>query len=244
MDRRNFWKGDFIGFFDVEDELRTTVVHPYISDELEKLKCGKILDYGCGRGDLLRSLELSGSMKYTGYDPSMKCINAARSIHRKIPNVSFTDSLEELSDSSFDVVILSFVLITIDNQYEARDAITNSIRLLMPNGRIIFCETHPCFRDHIFTTLETDMDMTNYNKPFHPINVRLCSRGHSSNDVSFVDYHNSLSDIFELFISGGICISKITEIYDNLGKGKADATIVERYKGSPPAFLYLEGIRK
>ncbi len=240
MDDVNYWKGNFIDFFLLEDELRVTVVHPYIVNEIEKLKCKSVLDFGCGQADLLSAFRTTKSIEYIGYDPSIDCVQKASEKFKSYSEVSFTSSIGSI-DKKFDAVILCFVIVTIDNIIEAREAIATATNFLKPNGRILICDTHPCFRSQVFSTLETDMDMCNYNKPFYPINVNLCSNSRDKKNISFTDYHKSLSDISSLLSSESICITKIDEIYDVINEQQVNSRTMKRFCSALPPFLYIEG---
>jgi ubiquinone/menaquinone biosynthesis C-methylase UbiE len=238
----NYWKGNFVDFFLLKNELRVTVAHPYIVNEIEKLKCKSILDFGCGQADLLSAFKTTKLIEYTGYDPSIDCIQKASEKFKSYSEISFTSSIESI-DKKFDAVILCFVIVTIDNLIEARETIATARSFLKPNGRVLILDTHPCFQDQVFSTLETDMDMCNYNKPFYPINVSLFnnSNNHDKKNISFTDYHKSLSDISCLLSSESLCITKIDEIYDVINEQQVNSRTMKKLCATLPPFLYIEG---
>ena len=237
----NYWKGDFVEFFQLENELRTTVVHPFILGSINNYVFKSVLDFGCGQGDLLNLMKPSDGFNYIGYDPAAKCIENAKSIHANVDYAEFTGTLSRLEPASFDVVVLSFVLITIDNTPESEALMKNAASFLKSSGRLIFCETHPCFRDRAYSTLKTDMDMADYKKSCFPINVTLNSES-AGNTVSFVDYHKNLTDIFNCFSYGNLRISRLVELYDcpeNAGSSRH----IGKESDSPPPFIYIEGVK-
>ena len=133
----NYWKGDFAEFFKVENELRLTVVHQYIADAIIRQEYKDILDFGCGEGDLLDKMHKMNlnSVKYTGYDPSVPCIEKAE---KKFKDIEFVSELDALKGEKFDAVILSFVLITIDNEDEAKESINSAVDRLKPGENCCF----------------------------------------------------------------------------------------------------------
>ena len=239
----NYWKGNFQDFFHLTDELRTTVAHPYIAKALNKHKLRDVLDFGCGQGDMLFSLVDCNEIDYVGYDPSERCIENAKEIHKEVEYASFTDNLHELQEKKFDAVILSFVLVTIDNLAESRELIKSAVSCLKPDGTLLFCETHPCFRDKLYSTMETNMNIDNYHKSFYPLEVTLSSSDEHEESVRFNDYHKNMSDIFELIISSGLNVSCLKELYDKPNDKCLNSRVIERYRVSPPPFLYLEAIK-
>ncbi|MFH1053851.1 MAG: class I SAM-dependent methyltransferase [Candidatus Woesearchaeota archaeon] len=73
------------------------------------------IDYGCGRGLLLSMVgRIKPKNAFAGYDPDPERIRYARS-HCKLPNISFFDSLESLSQDAgshegADSVTMAFLL--------------------------------------------------------------------------------------------------------------------------------------
>ena len=81
-----------------------------ILSEIGNLNDCSILDVGCGFGDFYEFLKMRGvSVKYTGYDISLRLIEIAKERH---PEATFEvkDILEESTDKKFDYVVSSGIL--------------------------------------------------------------------------------------------------------------------------------------
>ncbi|MFH1316664.1 MAG: class I SAM-dependent methyltransferase [Candidatus Woesearchaeota archaeon] len=123
------------------------------------------IDYGCGRGLLL---ELVGRRKpetaFAGYDPDAEKIGFARS-HCKLPNVSFFDTLESLSQDAdshkgADSVTMAFLLHMEKTETNA-DLFKKVYSLLKPRQPFIVLDYHmvgksPQEFDSLFTA-ETEL---------------------------------------------------------------------------------------
>ncbi|MRM83429.1 class I SAM-dependent methyltransferase [Riemerella anatipestifer] len=89
----------------------------------------KILDYGCGAGEFIKSLE----NKYItyGYEPNEKARNFAK---KKSSKTKFIDSLNEIEDNTLDIISLWHVFEHIENQKEILDLFKQKLK---PNGTLI-----------------------------------------------------------------------------------------------------------
>ena len=97
-----------LGWMDKERQYMRFV----ILSEMGNLNDCSILDIGCGFGDFYEFLKMSGvSVKYTGYDISLKLIEIDKERH---PEATFEvkDILEGSSNKKFDYVVSSGVLNT------------------------------------------------------------------------------------------------------------------------------------
>ena len=112
-----------------------------VANYLKELCIGKItLDAGCGTGKFLPVIEEYAS-KYIGVDLSNEQISKAKRKSKK--NAFFLNtSLEsiQLSDSSVDFIISTWVLGTITDLQERKRCLVELKRLLKPNGEIILVE--------------------------------------------------------------------------------------------------------
>jgi SAM-dependent methyltransferase len=103
----------------------------------------RILDYGCGDGELSLHLARGAPREIVGIDISPATIELARGrAARFLPGapVSFTVGDAQstgLPDHSFDLVVGKFVL----HHLELDAALTELRRLLAPGGRAVFVET-------------------------------------------------------------------------------------------------------
>ena len=89
---------------------------------------GNLLDIGAGTGDFLNQAQKNG-WNCIGIEPNEKAKNIAIS-----KGVNFTNTLEELENSSFDVITMWHVL---EHVPDLENQIKTLKRLLKPNGTII-----------------------------------------------------------------------------------------------------------
>jgi len=235
----NFWqKKSSDKFFDVQCELRTTVAHPYILNKIKSRFDLKVLDYGCGEGDLSIKLADSGN-DIIAVDISEKSIKEAKKRYIGKKNLNFL-LLEEMDPHiQYDVIILSFVLVTVKTQQLALKLLKNISHLLKSNGEVYFIDTHPCFRDKIFSTARTKFNYVEYSKNYIPFRVELSDCNDETKYVVFEDYHKSLSEIFSIFLKNNFLIKNLDEIYDKINDNMIDS-VKFKYNSDIPIYLYLE----
>lgn len=102
----------------------------------------RILDFGCGNGVMLMICAYHGTREHLGIDLSGEAICCAKRKAAQMPTGQFdfcqggVSALAELSDISFDAVILSNI---IDNLYpeDANKLLAECARILKPSGKAL-----------------------------------------------------------------------------------------------------------
>lgn len=236
----DFWHTMSAKFFKVHCELRTTVAHPYILEKIMKKSNLEILDYGCGEGDL--SIELANSAnRISAIDISELSIRESKQSYGDKSNLKFS-LLKDLDfDIKYDVIILSFVLVTIKSKIKSLELMDTVKKLLKKDGKIYFIDTHPCFRDKLFSTSRTKFNYLNYNKNYIPFQVELSDCMNAAKHVVFEDYHKSLAEIFSLFTKNNFFIKELDELYDEINDNMANS-IKFKYNPNVPIYLYMEAV--
>lgn len=98
----------------------------------------RILDYGCGTGNLLELLaERFGLV--SGFDPSERSLERAR---ERAPEAALYASEAAIPEAAFDVVILSGVLHHVPPA-ERRNVLAMVYEKLAPGGRLVIFEHNP-----------------------------------------------------------------------------------------------------
>lgn len=125
------------GFTDGADPEYVEQIIPLALEELSGW--GRVLDVGCGDGQLSRALAATGCM-VTGVDPTARNLEVAR--ERGGGPVYTKGRADDLPfpDSSFDAVLACLVFEHID---ELDTAIAEVSRVLRPGGRFAFFLNHP-----------------------------------------------------------------------------------------------------
>jgi SAM-dependent methyltransferase len=112
----------------------------YIIQQMDNVVSGKILEIGCGTGDMSHLLAQKTSMEVLGTDLCVPFIEAA-SRQFKLPNLSYRVldfNNPNLDGEKFDYVVGNGILHHLYNNLD--QALINIKALLKENGKIIFLE--------------------------------------------------------------------------------------------------------
>ena len=115
---------------------------PTLIELLGNFKQEKIIEFGCGDGELVNFLDTRGA-KVVGVDGSSSQIEIARSKYSKLEFVE-ADLTKKFpfKNSSFEKAISRFLLMLIPNTYRFAK---ETARILKPGGKFIFTITHPFY---------------------------------------------------------------------------------------------------
>jgi ubiquinone/menaquinone biosynthesis C-methylase UbiE len=148
------------------------------------------------------------------YDNSAKVLKIAEKNINDL-NPSIYSLAKDLPLNHFDCVVLSLVLMTIDNEDEITQVLNNIYQVLIPGGTSLIAVTHPCFREYRFSTFHTSYTKDNFNylNNGEPFSVTL-QDDLNGNDIAFTDFHWSLSYTINNIIKAKLQIESIHEIKD------------------------------
>lgn len=114
----------------------------FVRDRVRPTAGDRILDIGCGTGDIV---QLLGRVEYVGYDPSAEYIESARERYGELGEfVVGSVGAVGLDPESFDVCIAKGVLHHLGDD-AAGDLFCEAARVLRPGGRLITMD--PVFTD-------------------------------------------------------------------------------------------------
>lgn len=132
----DWWIEGFTGGVDPEYEEQ---IIPLILREVEGAR--KILDIGCGEGQISRRLAgADPSRRVVGVDPTPRQIEVARERGGDVEyRIASVDSLP-FADAEFDTVVTCLVFEHVD---DLEGAVREVARVLAPGGRFIFLLNHP-----------------------------------------------------------------------------------------------------
>lgn len=147
--KQQFWdsqatKGDLSGTRDrYAKKLEMAVIAKYVKDGM------RVLDVGCGDGEMLMSLARSYRLDLAiGVDSSKDMISIAQEKTPGFPDVRFLvhniKELTSLSHPTFDLIYTQRALINLDSWEEQRQAILDILSLLKPGGTYVMVE---CFQE-------------------------------------------------------------------------------------------------
>ncbi|MHB8336977.1 MAG: class I SAM-dependent methyltransferase [Ignavibacteriaceae bacterium] len=207
----NFWIEHAKEYSERGFEINNVGTHPAIINLVKKYKVGaKILDYGCGDGTLLYNL--GKDYNYSIYDISEKMLELAN-IKLNGYNLEIHKDVKTIPQKFFDVIILSMVLICIDNENEINSIMQKLKESKTENGIVIIAIPHPCFRDQAFSSYFTEFSIGkefNYfnNGQPHKLFIR-------DKNLSFTDHNWTLSHIINSCLKSGLNPLELVELKDN-----------------------------
>ena len=215
------WKETPEDFFEAEHSSQKNILHPLTAEIINKLKPKTLLDYGCGDGRLLELLNRGIEISVFDRSPEMlRHIKVKRGGLLK----QIYSSTTELPIEHFDVALLSMVLMCIDDKAEYANVCNNVSRAIKENGRVIISLSHPCFRQYRFSNFHTsfgEKQLFDYLNDGNPFNVTIHDKG--PDEITFEDYHYSLSFTINQLSKAGLVIESIIETTDDLKHSRSNS---------------------
>lgn len=211
------WTKNPMQFAQNRIDSRQYILLPEIADMLQEEGAKSVLDYGCGEGYLFRNV-LDKSIRAGLFDISETMLelaknNAAESGFR---DVSIYKKQEDIASETFDSVVLSLVLMTIEDDAEYLNVLSNCKRAMKKDGSLIIGITHPCFRQFLFSTHHTKFSLGSeydYFKNNAPFDVYLRT-SKSERFIQFEDFHHNLSYTFSKIKEAGLKVEDFIELND------------------------------
>ena len=158
----------------------------------------RILDAGCGAGQIMSDLLLRGA-RVSGFDVSPAMIEIARGRLGDEVDLRVADLGEPLpySDNAFDVVIASLALHYVENW---ASTLAELRRVLVPSGRLLVSIIHPT----VYAVVYPEADyfaLTQYSEDYT----------FGDQKVWMTYWHRPLQDVISSFIGAGFAIRAVTE---------------------------------
>lgn len=197
----------------IQNESRQLVLYPVLIKLIEEFSPSSVIDYGCGDGSLLKLIRKPDVL--SAYDASRKARTLALQNLREHP-VKMYSSKRDIPPERYDCVILSLVLMTIKTRRAMRELLKTVHRIKRPRGKVLIAVTHPCFRQYAFSTFHTEYLKSgefSYFEDGKAFSVYLKDSVKKS-ELSFVDYHWSLSTTFNSIADAGLNVFRTIEVKD------------------------------
>lgn len=199
-------------FVIVEHTSQKYVLHPKLAEIINESDCRRLLDYGSGDGRMLKLLR--EDIPVDVFDISSRMLELIRrNVGKRLSNI-FTNA-DQIPESAYDIVVLSMVMICIDNEPEFSRVLRNVRYAVQSEGKVLLAVTHPCFREHEFSDFKTSYGENRPLRYFNegePFTVRIEDKGGPS--VEFEDYHWSLAFTVNKLIEAGLYVERMIETPD------------------------------
>lgn len=200
--------------FENQNNANNLIEHPAIISLLPDLKDKKILDLGCGYGEMDKYYKEQGAKSVLAIDISSHMIEVANECN-KIDGVEFKvmaieDISKYLKNQKFDIVVSSLAF----HYVKDLDKLLKDIKdLLVPNGYLVFSQAHPirtCFKSTKSledSTTFIDGKFYGYFSDYNREGPRM--RNWMGEQVE--RYHRNFSTIINSLIENNYVIEKMLE---------------------------------
>lgn len=231
-------------FFSSYKEMRDTKINanelieiPVIKSFLPDLKDKKILDLGCGEGEMSKFFLEQGAKKVVGVDISKNMLNEAKK--KKVKNLEFKLlSMEEISSlkGKFDIVFSSLAFHYVEDFYKLMKDVANKLK---KGGLLIFSQEHPLVTSSIRSKdlpkyIEKDDKRYYYVSDYNNVGKRFVDW----NVEGVVKYHRNFETILKAIKQANMNLEDLIE-----SKLPEEAIRkVEKYKflNHRPLFLFVK----
>lgn len=215
----DYWSEHSMDYSNLFQESKENVLYPAMVDLITGHRVSRLLDYGCGDGRFLHFLP--PSVEVCVYDRSEEMLTLAKRLTGGRINQFYQDA-DQIPANSFDAVVVSLVLVCIDNEAEYVQVLQDVYRVLKPGGIGIFAVTHPCFRQYGYSDFYTSYCQApnfNYFNEGEPFRVTMTDEK-KGESISFNDYHWTLSFTINKTIETGLVLEKVVETKDDNSAAK------------------------
>lgn len=204
---------DLLDLYKIKVEEHWYTIYNPILNYLGDLNGKKILDLGCGSGELTDKMAESAE-KVVGVDLSQKWIDHCNSNYKR-NNLSFFQGdarrLDSITDNSFDLVILNAVLPNIYKVEDVKKIFEEVKRINKSSGLFLFTDVHPILK----MTKKEGMRRQEYSNNFSYFKegskfyaiVKLPNK----KEIKFEDAHWSLSFYTDIIRQNNFSLEKIIE---------------------------------
>ncbi len=238
-DNKEFFD-DYINMRNKEINANNLIEKPIFQSLLPSFKDKKILDLGCGFGDLCKFAENDGARKVVGIDISKNMIDKAKKINygEKISYLNLPmEKINEINEK-FDFVLSSLAFHYVENFDKL---IKNIKNLLVPNGYLIFSQEHPVATAFIppkNKKIDSKIDIENKRYYLLSDYNNNGKRSIHWNIDGVVKYHRNFTTIINTLSENNFIIEKLVESYADEEAIKLEPKY--KYQNDRPYFLFIK----
>ena len=227
--------------------LRILKIKPQKSEQGESLL--KIIDIACGQGYFSRALASAGA-KVTGADISSELIAKAK--ERSPKEISFhvasADKLNFAQNNSFDAAL---IILSLQNMENISGALSESVRVLKPKGKLVIVLNHPAFRIPQKSSWEWDSKkgkqyrrVESYLKEYKmEIDMNPGEKDKTKKQKT-LSFHRPLQSYIQALHKAGLAVTSLEEWVSHKKSQKGPRSAEEdRIRKEIPMFLMLEAVK-
>ncbi len=207
----------------------------------------KILDLGCGQGELCRELAEKGA-QVVGIDSSKKLIDIAKkrsarfNIHYL---VSDAGKMEGIQDDTFDAACS---VLAIQNMENLEAVAKETARVVKRGGRLVWILNHPCFRIPRQSGWGFDekrkLQYRRIDRYMTELKIPIQMHPGTAPNVHTWTFHRPLSVYFDKLNSHGFNVTKLEEwVSHRKSKPGAKARAENAAREEIPLFLAIGAIK-
>jgi 2-polyprenyl-3-methyl-5-hydroxy-6-metoxy-1,4-benzoquinol methylase len=207
----------------------------FFNEMLGYIKCGNMLDVGCGWGAFLYNAK-KNNFNVTGCEYTKKCVDYANNILGiKVYNADLMDI--HFEDDTFDVVVMNHVLEHLLPQYDILERLKH---ILKKNG--IFCGIVPnigsfCSKQMLekWNWLDVNYHYVHYDintlsSIFNKYNFEVMKIYTAADDYDIKEIYKNISIVYNIDTNDKESLDKKRIVLENLGMGESIRFFVKNIK--------------
>jgi len=209
----------FLSFRDLEFLIRNSSSIPFQSL--------KAVDYGCGAGRSTRYLKSLGIDQVDGFDISKEMIQQAKELDSSERYEVIESASLPIPRDTYDLALLSFVVLTIDNKEEISEIFKELHRVLKPGGTVLCVTLSELFWNPNIHWMTYKQD---YPENYSPVSGQKSRVTITSINLELTDIYWLEKDIIGCANEAGLSLA---QVHHPLGKPEDGITWQDESKYAP-----------
>ncbi len=198
---------------------KTPLLHPYVVFPailrlMGDIEGRRVLDLGCGYGDLSVLMAERGAL-VTGIDISEKWMEMCRKEHGHIEKLGFRtadgSNLGDIDGRSFDWGVMNMVLLNVPTEEKVRRIFGEISRVLRDDGHLIFTDLNPICLMIPETSAENQTHLPGFSYFKDGSEYRSKALLTDGSTIEFTDIHWTLESYTRWLENAGMYVRRIIE---------------------------------